>query len=115
MTNQLRLAYYSPSAAKLYGSSFCRGADGSEIEVTGVEPSLESTGIYKWHDASSVSPVTEWIRNGQTGRNHIPDYKAWQRARNDREEAFAKLADPRFGIPWDDCRGVMFNSTSTSI
>lgn len=80
-----------------------------------MEQSLESTGIYKWRDAVSVGPVTEWIRKGQTGCNHLPDDKDWQRARNEREEAFAKLADPSFGIPWDDCRGVVFNPTSTSI
>jgi hypothetical protein len=72
MPSQLRQAYYSPSAAKLYGSSIYRGADGSEIEVTCVEPSLESTGIYKWQDQVPVGPVIEWIRKGQTGSNPLP-------------------------------------------
>jgi hypothetical protein len=70
MTNQLRRAYYSPSFAKLYGSSIYRGADGSEIEVTCVE--RESTGIYKWQDQVPVGPVIEWIRKGQTGSNPLP-------------------------------------------
>jgi hypothetical protein len=65
-------AYYSPSFAELYGSSIYRGADGSDIEVTCVEPSLESTGTYKWRDAVPVGPVTEWIRKGQTGGNPLP-------------------------------------------
>ena len=74
MTNQPCKAYYSPSAANLYGSSIYRGTDGSEIEVTCVEESLESSGIYRWPDARSIGPVTEYIRKGQVGSNP-PVYK----------------------------------------
>lgn len=67
MTDQLYRAYYSPSAARLFGFFICRGSDGSEIEVTCVEPALEDTGSYGWPDAVVVGPVTERIRKGQAG------------------------------------------------
>lgn len=62
-----RRAYYNPTAAERYESSFYRTADGSEVEVTGVEPALEDTGTYKWNDAVVVGPVLSYIRKGRKG------------------------------------------------
>ena len=72
MTDQLRRAY-SPTAARLHGSSIYRDANGSEIEVTGVEPRLEDTGTYGWPDEVVVGPVTEWVRRGQIGTLSNPN------------------------------------------
>jgi len=63
--SNLRRAYYSPTAAKLYGSSFYKTADGSEVEVTRVEFSLKDTNTYIWDDAIVVGPVLNYIRKGQ--------------------------------------------------
>lgn len=63
----LHRAYYSPTAADLYGSSIYSTADGSEVEVTCVEPGLEDTGIYNWKDAVVVGPVSSYIRTGRKG------------------------------------------------
>ena len=72
MTNtNLRLAFYSKTAADLYGSSFYQTADGKEVEVTAVEPAMEDTGTYKWPDRIAVGPVTHWIRKGWVGRHKL--------------------------------------------
>jgi hypothetical protein len=63
MTNP-RLAFYSPTAAKQLGTSFYRTPDGGEVEVTGVESSLEDSGTYMWPDKVPVV-VTSYLMKGR--------------------------------------------------
>lgn len=70
MTNPKR-AYYSPTAAEKYGSFIYRNAEGSEVEITGVEPGLEDTGTYKWVDAVVVGPVLNYMRQGKPGQRTL--------------------------------------------
>ena len=59
-----RLAFYSPTAAKECGTCFYRTPDGGEVEVTGVEESLEDSETYMWPDKIPVV-VTSYLREGR--------------------------------------------------
>ena len=59
-----RLAFYSPTAAEKFGTTIYKTPDGGEVEVTGVEPSLEDTGTYMWPDKVPVV-VTSYLRRGR--------------------------------------------------
>lgn len=63
----LRFAWYSNNAAKLYGTHIYQTADGREVEVTGVQLAAGDTRGYQWSDQVAVGFVTNWVRKGRVG------------------------------------------------
>ena len=70
-----RLAFYSPSAAKEWGTLIYKTPDGGEVEVTGVMEGLEDNGSYKWPDKVPVI-VTSYLRDGRLPRLLTPEQLA---------------------------------------
>ena len=64
-----RLAFYSPTAAEKFGTYIYQTPDGGEVDVVGVEESLEDSGTYMWPDKVPVV-VTSYLRKGSR-----PTYK----------------------------------------
>ena len=62
-------AWFSPTAAELYGSSIYN-SDKGEVEVTAVTQSSVDSGISQWPDEIKVGPVTGWARPGRKGSEH---------------------------------------------
>ena len=70
------LAFYSQSHAEKTGTFIYQTPDGGEVEVTGVEESLEDSGTYMWSDKVPVV-VTSYLRDGRKGSSpayKFPDY-----------------------------------------
>ena len=58
--------YYSPKAAKIYGSSIYLTTDGKEVEGTLLCLKDEES-KYFWDDKQFVGPVSKYLRRGEVG------------------------------------------------
>jgi len=58
-------AWYSRSAAEIYGSTIYLSEDGKEVEVTCCAEKLEYGETYLWHDKIYVGRVKNFLMAGQ--------------------------------------------------
>lgn len=65
-----RHAWYSESAARLYGTAWYYTPSGHEIEVTAV---LDPESRYGWEDRIYLGIVTTWARAGRPRPDVPPD------------------------------------------
>jgi len=62
------IGYYSPAAARDWGTAVYLNAAGEEVEVTAVyKPGNEVA--YGWKDTICLGEVEKWVRSGRPGKN----------------------------------------------